>query len=78
MLIYKFGRLKMLENYVGDHFRNASQAIRAINATRGDKPFMRGLALCSCGPTGRVTSSVTLLKKMVELSARSYLLSLFY
>lgn len=59
-------RLKMLENYVGDHFRKASQAIRAINVTRGDKPYMRGLTLCSCGPTGRVTSSATLLKKMVE------------
>jgi hypothetical protein len=60
------GRLKMLENYVGDHFRRASQAIRSLNASRGDKPFMRGLVLCSCGPTGRVTNSVTLLKKMVE------------
>ncbi|KAG2121473.1 hypothetical protein DEU56DRAFT_746634 [Suillus clintonianus] len=27
---------------------------------------MRGLALCSCGPTGRVTKSATLLKQMVE------------
>jgi hypothetical protein len=56
----------MLENYVGDHFRRTSQGIRAVNATRGDKLFMRGLVLCSCGPTGRVTSSVIVLKKMVE------------
>lgn len=61
-----FPRFKMLENYVGDHFRRTSQAIRTVNATRGDKLFMRGLVLCSCGATGRVPSSVNLLKKMVE------------
>ncbi|KAG1818610.1 uncharacterized protein BJ212DRAFT_1298680 [Suillus subaureus] len=57
---------EMLENYIGDHFQRASQVIRTINTSHGDKPFMHGLVLCSCGPTGQISNSVTLLKKMVE------------
>ncbi|KAG2360973.1 hypothetical protein BDR07DRAFT_1288413, partial [Suillus spraguei] len=41
---------------------------------RGDKPFIRGLVLCTCGPTGRITKSVTMLKMMVDLNIFDFVL----
>ncbi|KAG1837429.1 hypothetical protein C8R48DRAFT_622843 [Suillus tomentosus] len=36
--------------------------------------FSRGLVLCTCGPTGRITKSVTMLKMMVELNIFDFVL----
>ncbi|KAG0691816.1 hypothetical protein DFH29DRAFT_883665, partial [Suillus ampliporus] len=66
---------ELLENYMGVHLQSASQEIRRLNNNCIAGPFIRGIVLCSCGSTGRVTSSVNRLKKLVEMDIFDFVLS---
>ncbi|KAG1720421.1 uncharacterized protein EDB91DRAFT_1064873 [Suillus paluster] len=60
---------------MGVHLQSASQEIRRLNNNCIAGPFIRGIVLCSCGSTGRVTSSVNRLKKLVEMDIFDFVLS---
>ncbi|KAG2125066.1 uncharacterized protein EDB93DRAFT_1110359 [Suillus bovinus] len=58
---------ELLSNYIGDdNLRDAAHAISAINKRPSVGPCMRGMIICACGSTGRVTDSAYLLKRIVE------------
>ncbi|KIK31875.1 hypothetical protein CY34DRAFT_19482 [Suillus luteus UH-Slu-Lm8-n1] len=59
---------ELLQNYLGDNLRTASQHIANINAKLGAGPFVRGIIVSSCGSAGRVPESIARLKRLVEMN----------
>ncbi|OJA20362.1 hypothetical protein AZE42_07311 [Rhizopogon vesiculosus] len=65
---------QLLKFYLGEHLKSATQAIAKINKTTRLGPYIRGLVICSCGSTGRVTESVNALKQLVECDIFDFVL----
>ncbi|KAG2063551.1 hypothetical protein BDR04DRAFT_1037639 [Suillus decipiens] len=51
------------------------EAIAAINKSTGAGPCIRGLVICCCGSTGRLTTSANVLKRLVEQDIFDFILT---